>query len=80
MAEIFKPISLKDCYQDVLVFPAVDEITIKSDKVTLIVCEPDSCNGLLGELVKFYDDLDYKNRVLFLSGSRNTLESLSSWD
>ena len=76
LADTFKPMSLKDCYQDVLVFPAVDEISVKSDKVTLIVCEPDSGSGLPGDLVKFYDDLDYKNRVLFLSGARNTLESL----
>jgi hypothetical protein len=60
----------------VSVFPAIDEITIKSDRVTLIVCETDSGNGLPGDLVKFYEDLDYRNRILFLSGSRNTLESL----
>jgi Protein of unknown function (DUF499)/Fn3 associated len=76
LGEAFKPISLKDCYQDVLVFPAVDEIQIKSDRVTLVVCEPDSGSGLPGDLVRFYEDLDYKNRILFLSGSRNTLESL----
>lgn len=76
LAETFKPLSLKDCYQDVLVFPAVDEINIKSDRVTLIICEPDSSSGLPSDLVKFYDDLDYKNRVLFLAGARNTLESL----
>lgn len=76
LEETFKPLSLKDCYQEVLVFPAIDEIQIKSDKVTLVVCEPDAVSSLSVDLQNFYNDLDYKNRILFLSGSRNTMESL----
>jgi Protein of unknown function (DUF499) len=67
--------SLKDCYQEIQVFPAIDEIKIKPDKVTLIICEPSS-SGLNPDWKKFYEDLDYKNRILLLTGSRSTLEAL----
>lgn len=74
----FDPKGWKDCYQDVLVFPAIDEIQakIRIDRVTLMITEPSAEGGLAPELTKFYEDIDYKNRVLFLTGSRNTLESL----
>nr|QNO47110.1 hypothetical protein PLINODHC_00004 [Methanosarcinales archaeon ANME-2c ERB4] len=72
--EIFIP-ERKDCYQDVLVLPAVDEIHVVPDKVKLILYEP-CAGGLHTDLRVFYEDLDYKNRVLFLSGERDTLDSL----
>jgi hypothetical protein len=65
----------KDCYQDIQVFPAVDEIQVVSDKVKLILFEP-YAGKLHPDLEAFYNDLDYKNRVLFLSGQRDTLDSL----
>lgn len=74
LERIFTP-SQKDCYQDVYVLPALDEIRVNSDKVTLIIYEPHP-GGLHPDLQKFYNDLDYKNRVLFLSGQRQNLESL----
>ena len=61
----------KDCYQDVLVLPAVDEIQMVPDKVKMILYEP-CAGGLHTDLRVFYEDLDYKNRVLFLSGARDT--------
>lgn len=67
--------TLKDCYQDVQVLPALDEIKISPDRVTLVLYEPYS-GGFHPDLQKFYDDLDYKNRILFLSGQRDTLDSL----
>ncbi len=30
----------KDCYQEVLVFPSIDEIDLSRDKVTLVLTEP----------------------------------------
>jgi len=65
----------KDCYQDVMVLPAVDEIQVVPDKVQMILYEP-CAGGLHTDLHVFYEDLDYKNRVLFLSGERDTLDSL----
>lgn len=65
----------KDCYHEILALPALDEISISADKVTLVLYEP-YVGGLHPDLQKFYDDLTYKNRILFLSGERDTLESL----
>src|SRR5215510_8027698 len=72
---IFFP-AFKDCYQEVLALPAVDEISIKPERVTLVIAEPYLGSGFHPDLRKFYDDLDYKNRILFLSGARDTLETL----
>ena len=71
----FAPTIFKDCYQDVLVLPALDEVNISQDKVTLILYEP-CLSGLHPDLQQFYDDLEFKNRVLFLSGQRDTLNAL----
>ncbi|CAG0962134.1 hypothetical protein METP2_00859 [Methanosarcinales archaeon] len=74
LTTIFTP-EMKDCYQEVLVLPAIDEIQIVPEKVKLILYEP-YAGGLHKDLETFYNDLDYKNRVLFLSGQRETLDSL----
>lgn len=76
LEEKFKP-SLADCYQKVQVFPAIDEIILTDDKVVLVLFEPNkNGSGLQPELQAFYDDTRYKNRVMFLSGQRNTMEKL----
>lgn len=74
LERIFTP-TQKDCYQDTYVLPALDDIKIVPDKVSLIIYEPNP-GGLHPDLQKFYNDLDFKNRVLFLSGQRPNLESL----
>lgn len=75
LIEMFTP-TLKDCYQDVSVLPAVDEIVIKPDKVTLVIYEPTHSGMLHPDLQRFYENLEYQNRILFLSGQRGTLEAL----
>jgi len=75
LSESFTP-AMKDCYQEVLALPPVDEIQIKSDKATLVICEPYASGGLHPDLQRLYKDLDYKNRILFLSGTRGTQEAL----
>lgn len=75
LIEMFAP-SIKDCYQEVLALPPVDEIDIKSDKVMLIIYEPMQGTTLNPDLQKYYENLEYKNRILFLSGQRGTLEKL----
>ena len=75
LLKVFEP-AMKDCYQEVLALPPIDEIKVKSDKVTLVIYEPYVSGNLNPELQKLYDDLDYKNRILFLSGLRGTLETL----
>lgn len=75
LGDLFQP-SLKDCYQEVLTLPPIDEIQMSQERVTLIICEPQENAGLGPDLKKFYEDLDYKNRILFLSGQSGTLDHL----
>lgn len=76
LAEKFSP-DLKDCYQEVEVFPAIDEIEIKQDKIMLILFEPNPNGiGLQKDLAEFYNNVKYKNRVMFLTGQRNSMENL----
>lgn len=75
LAEKFKPI-VGDCYQNLLIFPAIDEITLAADKVSLILFEPYTGAGLHPSLERFYNDALYKNRVMFLSGGRDTMDRL----
>jgi len=76
LEEKFKP-AIGDCYQKVLVFPAVDEINLTEDKVTLVIFEPYTGGSYLHpDLQKFYENEKYKNRIMFLSGSRSTMEKL----
>ena len=63
LANVFAP-SMKDCYQEVLALPALDEIQMKPDKVSLLIYEPYTGGGLHPDLQQFYHDLDYKNRIL----------------
>ncbi|RJX26555.1 MAG: DUF499 domain-containing protein [Dethiobacter sp.] len=75
LAEKFKPI-VGDCYQSLLIFPAIDEINLSADKVSLILFEPYTGAGLHPSLERFYNDAIYKNRVMFLSGGRDTMNRL----
>jgi hypothetical protein len=69
LKELFKPVT-GWCYQQVLVLPAVDEIDTPQDKIVLIISEPHPA-GLHPDLLKLYENLDFKNRVGFLTGQRN---------
>lgn len=76
LKEKFAP-KLKDCYQDVEVFPAIDEIELKQEKITLILFEPNPNGiGLQNDLKNFYENVRYKNRVMFLTGQRNSMDNL----
>src|SRR5690606_29211040 len=76
LEEKFMP-TRKDCYQEVLVFPSIDEIDLSRDKVTLVLTEPSrDASGLKKELEKFFEDTTYKNRVMFLTGQRNSMDNL----
>ena len=66
LASKFKP-SKNICYQNIEIFPAIDEIKLDQDKVTLVLFEPNpKSNGLSKELQDFYDYIEYKNRIMFL--------------
>ncbi|MBE7157121.1 MAG: DUF499 domain-containing protein [Rhodospirillales bacterium] len=75
LGAIFAP-KIGDLYQTVLSLPAVDEIDLAADKVTMVIPEPPMGGGLDPSLKKFWDDATYQNRVLFLAGERETMERL----
>lgn len=79
LEELFKP-NLRDVYQECRVLPSWEEVNISSDKVTLIVTEPYAKANhehlLHPEWLSFYEQVEYKNRMLFLSGDRDTLEDV----
>ena len=68
LTAIFEP-SDGDCYQRLQPLPAIDEINVEADRVTLVVAEPHPA-GLHPELAAFYEQLTYQNRVCFLTGQR----------
>lgn len=74
LEQIFLP-ERKDCYQEVQILPAIDDITVSSDKVRLVLFEPHG-GPLHPDLESFYNSLDYKNRICFLSGQKDTMNNL----
>ena len=68
LTAIFEPAE-GDCYQRLQPLPAIDEIHIDPDRVTLVVAEPHPA-GLHPELAAYYAQLTHQNRVCFLTGQR----------
>ena len=68
LTEIFEPAE-GACYQRLQPLPAVDGIDVHPDRVTLVVAEPHPA-GLHPDLVAFYEQLTYRNRICFLTGQR----------
>ena len=68
LRQIFDPAD-QWCYQRLRPLPAVDEIEVEPDKVTLVVSEPHP-NGLHPDLVTLYEQHTYRNRLCFLTGQR----------
>ena len=75
LGEMFKP-TTKQCYAEVLPMPAVDEIKLARDKITLVIFEPWEKPDLHPDLKAFYDNSLYKNRVMFLSGQKSMKDKL----
>ena len=71
----FQP-KMKNCYESLYVMPAVDEITLDMNKVSLVIYEPYAGSGMHPDLQAFYDNAIFKNRVMFLSGKRSVMEKL----
>ena len=71
----FNP-NLGVCYEQLYVFPAVDEIKLDQKKIALVIFEPYAGRKLHPELKSFYENSTYKNRVMFLSGDRDLMEKL----
>lgn len=81
LGNLFKPIC-GDVYQECLVLPNWDEVQPGVEKTILIITDPFSVTAgsqmipLHQEWLHFYENLEYKNRVLFLTGDRDTMEEV----
>jgi hypothetical protein len=67
---------LRSCYQDVECLPALDEVTLSPERITLIVFRPAAT--ALAEIRSFFDHQQYKNRVLFLTGPAPAYDTVLS--
>lgn len=72
----FDPKPPKACYQQVYALPALNQVKLDKEKVSLIIFEPHETNKLHPELEAFYENEAYKNRVMFLSGARKRMDRL----
>jgi hypothetical protein len=71
--------SLRDCYQVVKVLPPLDEVQVEQDKCTLVTVRPGGQANQLpisAEWQAWWEQQQYKNRVLFLTGSRDTYQKV----
>lgn len=75
LEELFKPVS-GWAYQKVLALPAIDEIELEQERITLVITEPYVGGILRPELKAFFEQAGWKNRLAFLSGARDTYETL----
>lgn len=67
---------LKKCYEQLYILPAIDEVHIDQNRVSLVIFEPYAGTGLHPDLQNLYDNCAYRNRICFLSGQRNVMEKL----
>ncbi|MDQ3000076.1 MAG: DUF499 domain-containing protein [Fibrobacterota bacterium] len=71
--------TLKDCYQVVKVLPPLDEVQIDQEKTTLIITRPGGQANQLpisADWQAWWAQQQYKNRALFLTGSRDTFQKV----
>lgn len=71
--------SLRDCYQVVKVLPPPDEVQIEQDRTTLVIVRPGGQARQLpisADWQAWWEQQQYKNRVLFLTGSRDTFQKV----
>lgn len=71
--------SLRDCYQVVRVLPPLDDVQLEQDKTTLVIVRPGGQANQLPistDWQAWWSQQQYKNRVLFLSGSRDTFQKV----
>lgn len=74
----FSP-SLRDCYQVIKVLPPLDEVQVEQEKTTLVIVRPGGQANQLpisSDWQNWWGQQQYKNRVLFLTGSRDTFQKV----
>jgi len=71
--------SLRDCYQVVKVLPPPDQVQVEQEKTTLVIVRPGGQANQLpisADWQAWWNQQQYKNRVLFLTGSRDTFQKV----
>lgn len=71
--------SLRDCYQLVKVLPPPDQVQIEQEKTTLVIVRPGGQANQLpisADWQAWWEQQQYKNRVIFLTGSRDTFQKV----
>lgn len=77
--EDFFSASLRDCYQVVKVLPPPDGFQVEQEKTTLVIVRPGVQAHQLpisADWQAWWNQQQYKNRVLFLTGSRDTFQKV----
>lgn len=71
--------SMRDCYQTIKVLPPPDEVQVDQERTTLVIVRPGGQANQLpisADWQAWWDQQPYKNRVLFLTGSRDTFQKV----
>ncbi len=71
--------TLRDCYQIVQVLPPLDQVQVEQEKTTLVIVRPGGQANQLPiseDWQAWWTQQQYKNRVLFLTGSRDTFQKV----
>lgn len=74
----FSP-TMRDCYQVIKVLPPLDEVQVELEKTTLVIVRPGGQANQLpisSDWQNWWGQQQYKNRVLFLTGSRDTFQKV----
>jgi len=71
--------SLRDCYQSIGVLPPLDDVHLELEKTTLVIVRPGGQANQLpisNDWQEWWEQQQYKNRVVFLTGSRDTYQKV----
>ncbi len=72
---MFKP-EKRLVYQRVVALPALNEVELNQSDVTLVIFRPFQGSGLNPDIKAFFDNASFKNRVAFLTGTKETYQPL----
>ncbi len=73
LAEMFK-ITTKAAYQKLLPLPALDQVQLNQDQVTLVIFRP--ADDSFQAIEEFYKHQQFKNRVCFMTGAAKAYETV----
>lgn len=75
LKKLFAP-TMRDVYQEIYILPAVDEIQEDKSKVSLVIYQPYHSGEIHPDLKAKYESTRYKNRLLFLTGDHQSMDTI----